>query len=137
VTVAQRRPNRVRGPAHDDFWAWCDRGELRLQRCDACGHLSWPPTPNCEKCGSSELSWLATSGNGRVVSWCTFQRPYYSEIGVPWTTILVELAEGPHFISNPVGFDYDDISFGMLVRVSFIECEDAGGAFRLPVFERA
>jgi len=137
VTVAERRPNRVRGPAHDDFWAWCDRGELRLQRCDVCGHLSWPPASNCEKCGSKELSWQATSGSGRIVSWCTFQRSYYSELEVPWTTILVELAEGPLFISNPVGFDYDDISFGMLVRVTFIDCEDAGGAFRLPVFERA
>lgn len=137
MTVAERRPNRVRGPVHDDFWAWCDRGEFRLQRCDACGHLSWPPAASCEKCGSSELSWQTTSGNGRVVSWCRFQRPYYSELGVPWTTILVELAEGPLFISNPVGFDYDDISFGMLVRVSFIDCEDAAGPFRLPVFERA
>jgi uncharacterized OB-fold protein len=137
VTVAERRPNRVLGPAHDDFWAWCDRGEFRLQRCDACGHLSWPPSSSCEKCGSSELSWQAASGNGRVVSWCTFQRPYYGELGVPWTTILVELAEGPLFISNPVGFDYDDISFGMPVRVSFIDCEDAVGPFRLPVFERA
>jgi uncharacterized protein len=135
--VTERRPNRVRGPAHDDFWAWCDRGELRIQRCDACGHLSWPATASCEKCGSSELSWQATSGNGRVVSWCTFHRPYYAELGVPWTTILVELTEGPLFISNPVGFDHDDISFGMPVRVSFIDCEDADGAFRLPVFERA
>jgi uncharacterized OB-fold protein len=76
------------------------------------------------------------SGNGRVVSWCTFQRPYYSELGVPWTTILVELSEGPLFISNPVDFEHDDISFGMSVRVTFIDCEDDAGTFRLPVFER-
>jgi len=77
------------------------------------------------------------SGNGRVVSWCTFQRPYHRELRVPWTTILVELSEGPLFISNPVDFEYDDVSFGMPVRATFVDCEDDAGAFRLPVFERA
>ncbi len=137
MTVAERRPNRVVGAAHDDFWAWCERGELRIQRCGACSHLSWPPTTACEKCSSTELTWEAMSGDGRIVSWCTFERPYYSEIAVPWTTILVELAEGPLFMSNPVGFEHDDISFERPVRLTFVDCVDEAGTFRLPVFERA
>lgn len=133
--MAERRPNRVLGPDHDDFWAWCDRGELRLQRCGACGHVSWPPAPSCERCGSANLSWEAMSGEGRVVSWCRFQRPYYQELEVPWTTILVELDEGPLLVSNPAGIDYDDLTFAMPVRVTFLDCEDDAGRFRLPVFQ--
>src|SRR2546421_8936 len=86
--VAERRPNRVQGPEHDQFWAYCAGGELRIQRCDACGHLSWPPTSLCEHCGSGRLTWAPMTGVGRVVSWCTFERRYYAELDVPWDTIL-------------------------------------------------
>ena len=78
------------------------------------------------------------SGNGRLVSWCRFQRPYYGDLlEVPWTTIVVELDEGPLFISNPVDVDYDDLSSGMPVGLDFLDCEDDAGPFRLPVFGRA
>ena len=50
----------------------------------------------------SNLVWAPMSGRGRIVSWCTFERDYYAGIlPIPWETILVELEEGPLFISNP------------------------------------
>jgi uncharacterized protein len=135
--VGERRPNRVSGGVHDEFWAYCDGGELRIQRCDACRHLSWPPVDGCERCGHEQLTWEPLSGGGRVVSWCTFERRYYAELDIPWDTILVELDEGPLFIGNPSGFRNDEVTQGMRVRVRFIDCQDAAGAFRLPVFERS
>jgi uncharacterized protein len=135
--VAQRRPNRVTGDGHDEFWVFCGDGELRIQQCEVCRHLSWPPAGACERCGSAELVWELLSGLGRVVSWCTFERPYYAELDVPWDTILVELDEGPLFISNPSAFTNDEAVHGMRVRVAFVDCEDDAGPFRLPVFERA
>jgi uncharacterized OB-fold protein len=134
--MAERRPNRVQGPGHDQFWDWCGAGELRVQRCEGCRHLSWPPVDACERCGHAELTWERLSGRGRVVSWCTFDRRYYAELEVPWDTILVELDEGPLFISNPAGFGNDEITQGMPVRVRFLDCEDAAGPFRLPVFAK-
>jgi uncharacterized OB-fold protein len=136
LEVGEPRPNRVRGHAHDEFWSYCDRGELRIQRCDVCRHLSWPPADACERCGREQLTWDLLTGWGRVVSWCTFERRYYAELDVPWDTILVELDEGPLFIANPSGFTNDEVAQGMRVRVTFVDCEDAAGAFSLPVFER-
>ena len=46
--MPQKRPNRTLGPRHDDFWAGCADGELRLQRCAACGTYRHPPGPLCE-----------------------------------------------------------------------------------------
>lgn len=135
--MSERRPNRVTGPGHDEFWAYCAAGEFRLQRCDACTHISWPPTTACERCGGDELDWELLLGEGTLASWCTFERAYYEEISVPWDTILVALVEGPLFISNPVGFTNDDAALGMPVRVRFLDCEDDAGPFRLPVFEGA
>jgi uncharacterized OB-fold protein len=138
LSVAERRPDRARGPVHDEFWAWCAKGELRLQRCAACGRYSWPPVQACEHCGGEHLEWAAMSGRGRVASWCTFERGYYEGVlPIPWNVILVELEEGPLFLSNPKGFTWAEISPDMPVRLSFVDCEDSAGAFHLPVFEKA
>ena len=133
--MPERRPDRTLGPPHDDFWQWCDRGELRLQRCARCDHLCWPVLIACENCGSPELTWERMSGRGRIVSWCTFERDYYQGVlPIPWDNILVELEEGPLFLSNPKGFVCRDIETEMPVRVEFITCEDSAGKFSLPVF---
>jgi uncharacterized OB-fold protein len=125
----------VLGPGHDEFWAWCGKGELRLQRCADCGKLSWPIVAACEHCSHANLSWEKMSGRGRVVSWCTFERDYYGGLlPLPWDTILVELEEGPLFMSNPKGFVCADIEPDLPVQLDFADCEDSAGPFRLPVF---
>lgn len=135
--MAERRPNRALGGVHDAFWNFTSLNELRIQKCADCGHYEWPPQEACESCGSKNLDWNQVSGRGKVVSWCTFERPYYKVLPVPWDTILVELEEGPLFISDPKGFANSEITSDMPVRAAFIECEDDAGEFRLPVFERA
>ncbi len=138
MSMVQQRPGRTLGPGHDEFWAWCGKGELRVQGCGACGALSWPVVSACEHCGGPDLHWQRLSGRGRIVSWCSFERDYYNGmLPVPWDAILVELAEGPLFISNPQGFTWRDITPGMAVKLAFIACADEAGAFQLPVFEKA
>ncbi len=136
--MTQTRPNRTLGPGHEIFWAGCAEGELRLQRCTTCKKLAWPVVALCEYCDSPDLSFEKISGNGKVVSWCSFVQDYYrGMMPVPYDTIMVELDEGPIFMSNPADFDHDDITINMPVVVSFIDAEDAGGAFKLPVFRKA
>ncbi len=136
--MRQRRPDRTLGPGHDRFWDWCNRGELRLQRCRDCGALAWPVVSACEACGGTALSWQRMSGRGRIAAWTTFERDYYGGIlPMPWDTILVELEEGPLFLSNPRGFTWKDLRIAMPVVLTFIACEDQAGPFSLPVFEKA
>lgn len=132
------RPNRILGANHDTFWSWCRNGELRLQRCVHCNEISWPVVAACEFCGTADLVWDRMSGRGRIVSWCTFERDYYGgTLPIPWETILVELDEGPLFISNPIDYTWQEIEFNMSVKITFIESEDVAGIFWLPVFVRA
>ena len=77
------------------------------------------------------------SGRGRVVSWCTFGKRYYDELPVPWDAILVELEEGPLFVSNPDVSVVTRSRMEMPVAVDFVEAEDEAGVFRLPVFRKA
>lgn len=132
--MSEQRPNRTVGGVHDEFWRHCNAGQFSLQRCRDCTSFQWPPDPRCEFCGSEQLSWEPVSGRGRLVSWATFEHSYYPELPVPWDTILVELAEGPLFISNPSGFSRDDMAAGLEVCVQLIDCHDEHGAYKLPVF---
>ena len=137
--MAERRPNRILGPYHDEFWGYCNKDELRLQKCNHCDYVSWPATAACLDCGTEgDFTWERFSGRGKIISWCAFEREYYPGIlPLPWDTILVRLDEGPIFLSNPNGFSYSDIHSGMPVKVTFVDCEDEAGEFKLPVFERA
>lgn len=137
--MAERRPPRSLLNSFDEqFWQWCGKGELRLQRCRDCGHVPWPVVQVCEQCGSEKLEFEPMSGKGKLVSWCTFEQDYYRGLlPVPYDTIVVELAEGPFFLSNPIGFRNSEAEPGMAVKVGFLDCEDDKGAFKLPVFERA
>lgn len=135
--MRQPRPERTLGPGHDEFWSFCQNRELRLQRCESCGHIPWPVVRSCENCGSETFAWQRLSGRGRIVSWCSFERDYYGGVlPLPWDTILVELEEGPLFISNPLGFAVGDVTPQMKVSVAFLDCEDKAGPFRAPVFRK-
>lgn len=138
MIVSEKRPDRTLGGPHSEFWDWCAKGELRLQRCGSCGDISWPPVEACEHCGGEGLVWDRMSGGGKVVSWCSFERDYYRGVlPIPWDNILVELDEGVLFLSNPQGFTAAQVEIGMPVSLAFTACEDANGAFSLPVFARA
>jgi len=66
-----------------------------------------------------------------------FRHDYYNGLlPIPWETILVELEEGPLFISKPKGFTWQDIDVNMPVKLPFMACEDSAGPFSLPIFER-
>jgi uncharacterized protein len=135
--VPERRPNRVMGGVHDQFWQFCGKCELRLQQCGACKAYAWPPVDTCGKCGGLKLQWTSLAGTGQLVSWGTFEYKYLDELPLPWETILVELSEGPLFISNPVGFSRGEMVPSLAVEVDFLHCEDDYGTFFLPVFRKS
>jgi hypothetical protein len=76
-------------------------------------------------------------GEGTIVSFCSFEKQYYPEYPPPHDVILVQLDEGPLFLSNPEGFIGREIDENTRVKVAFIDAEDQAGPYKLPVFERA
>jgi uncharacterized protein len=136
MTVGERRPDRTLRPVDQQFWQFCASRQFWLQQCGDCDIFVWPPVEACEECGGRGVQWRPASGRGRLKSWATFERKYYDGLPVPWETILVELDEGPLFVSNPSGFTTAQMILDLPLRVDFIDCEDDNGAFLLPVFRR-
>jgi uncharacterized OB-fold protein len=94
----------VDDPATAPFWAGTARRELLVQACGACGRWRMPPRPMCPHCRSVAVTWVPTSGRGRVWSYVVPHPPLlpaYAALA-PYNAIVVELEEDPsiRFVGN-------------------------------------
>lgn len=104
-----------------EFYAHCARGELRFQRCGACGTWRHPPRYRCGACGSADWSWERSSGAGRVFSWTVTHQaldPAYAD-ELPYAVVVVELDEGPRLVGNLRGLAPSDLRLDLPVVVEF------------------
>ena len=100
MDAAPPKPLPVPNADTEPFWAGCAEGELRLQRCRACGHAQFPPRAFCARCHTSAPSWEVASGRGRVVSHTRVHRapsPAF-KAETPYVVALVDLEEGPRMM---------------------------------------
>jgi uncharacterized protein len=86
-------------PETQPFWQGARDGELRLQRCDACAHVYFPPRPFCPKCAGRAVSWFAASGRGSLYSYVIHHRPAPG-FTPPYSIAVVQLDEGPRMMTN-------------------------------------
>lgn len=103
------------------FWEACQRHELYVQRCAACGTLRHYPRALCPSCLSDAVEWLRCSGRGTVY---TFTVTYQNQAAgfrdeLPYVLAYVELAEGVRMLTNIVGCAPDAVRIGMPVEVVF------------------
>jgi uncharacterized protein len=132
--MAEYRPDRRMDPYAAQFWEFTRQREFRLQDCNECGKFRWPPAPVCDECLSEEFGWTPVSGRGKVLSWVTFRRQYFSEYPSGHRVVSLELDEGPLFISIPVGLGDRELVDGMRMELDWEESIDHIGEYNLPVF---
>jgi uncharacterized OB-fold protein len=132
--MATQRPPRAMDPFAQQFWQFTLQKQLRLQQCSDCGKFRWPPGPTCDRCLSDNFEWTQLSGSGKVISWTTFHRGYFPEYPAPHTALVLELDEGPLFVSYPVGIGPAELAEGMRLELRWEDGEDRHGEYFLPVF---
>ncbi len=125
-------------PNVDDkaFWEGCKRHELLLQKCSQCGKVRYYPEPFCPKCLSDKKESVKASGKGTVWSWTTTTHafgPRFKDV-VPYTVVVVKLAEGLRMTSNLIDCKPEDIRVDMPVEVVF---DDVTPEVTLPKFRPA
>ncbi len=115
----------------EGFWAGTAAGELRVQACDDCGALRFPPRVMCPECQSTERSWVPVSGRGVIWSFVVVHPPVLPAYApyTPFPVITVTLAEKPslRMVGNLVtgpggdinGVDPAGIAIGEPVRAVF------------------
>ncbi len=120
-------------PENEHFWGGGAEGELRFQRCIACGTLIHPPSPVCPTCLSREFETPPVSGRGRVFSYTINHQPWIPGFDPPYIVAIVEIEEQPslRLTTNLVGIEPDDVEIGLPVRVCFEQWDDV----YIPLFE--
>ena len=115
------KPVPVPTPETRDFWDGAKRGELRLQRCDDCEQIIFPPRPFCNKCSSRSVSSFTASGRGKLYSYVINHRPPPAFGEEPYAIAIVELAEGPRMMSSIINCEQtpEALVLDMELEVSF------------------
>jgi uncharacterized OB-fold protein len=129
-----QRPLPQPTPETAEFWAGASRGELRIQRCNACGKAYFFPRPFCPRCSSPEVEWFTASGRGRLYSYVINHRPAPGfQDWAPYVIAVVELEEGPRMMTNIVGVEPapENLPIDMPVEVTW---ERQDERIALPLF---
>lgn len=127
------QPLPIPNPDTEPFWHGCARGELLLQRCKSCLAYRHPPSPICPECLSPDHEWVAAEGRGTVYTFVIVRQALKGEtFRVPYVVAVIELAEGPHILSNVVGPAVEEVKIGMPVEVFF---ERISSEISLPKFK--
>jgi uncharacterized OB-fold protein len=110
-----------------EFYGFLARGELRLQRCAACGGWRHPPRHRCAACGSLDATWELASGRGRLFSWTVTHRAVDPAFEPPYVIAVLELEEGPRLVGNTRGLDLDDLALDLPMVVEIEPVSEAVG----------
>jgi uncharacterized OB-fold protein len=117
------------------FWAALRAGELRIQRCAACGTFRHPPRPACARCGSTDREWITASGAGEVWSFTVIHPPTLPAFAgrTPYGAVVVRLDEGVFLVSALVDCPIEELAVGARVEVAITEADTE---LALPLFRR-
>jgi uncharacterized OB-fold protein len=122
-------------PETQPFWDGCKAHELRLQHCGTCNAYIFYPRIFCPTCLSDQLEWRTLSGKGTLLTYVLSARPAPGfENELPYAIAIVQLAEGPHLMSNIVNtaLTPENLPAGLPVEVVF---EDVNETITLPKFQ--
>ena len=90
-------PPRGRSRATQTLSAAAARGRLRLQVCDACGDVLYPPRDACPACLGVDLAWRDVAPGAEILAETTVHtsaEPYFRE-RTPWRIGTARLDVGP------------------------------------------
>jgi uncharacterized OB-fold protein len=74
------------------FYGYLKEGKIMGLRCSRCGTVQFPPQGLCPDCGANDLSWIAISGTGRLISASVGP---HRMMGIEFLQGTVKLEEGP------------------------------------------
>ncbi|GGO68954.1 Zn-ribbon domain-containing OB-fold protein [Nocardioides deserti] len=116
------------------FWEGTAAGELRIQKCNGCGSLRFPPGPSCPACHSFDQTYVVAAGTGTVFSYVVHRHPPVPGKELPIVIALIDLDEGVRMVGEVADVAADEIEIGMRLRVGFSRIDDD---LTLPTWRKA
>jgi hypothetical protein len=113
----------VRSRDTEFFWEGTAAGELRIQKCNACGELRHPPGPMCPTCHATDRGFVVATGRGTIFSFVVHHAPKMPGRELPVTLALVELDEGVRMVATVTGAP-EDLAIGDRVVAGFDKLDE-------------
>ena len=85
----------INDPDTGGFFEASARGEVALRFCADCGATLHLPRAYCYHCGGWNTGYRAVAPRARVYSWTVVEHQIHPAYPVPYTVVLVELADEP------------------------------------------
>ena len=104
------------------FWDGTAVRELRIQKCNACGSLRFPPGPACQSCDAYDRGHVVAAGTGTVFSYVVHRHPPVPGKELPIVIALIDLDEGVRMVGEVAGVD--DLAIGDRLRVDYNRIDD-------------
>lgn len=110
---------------HDSsaYWEGLREERLRLQKCDECSRVRYPPMSHCPYCACERWTLTELSGRGCVYSFVVVHQAFNPAFAndVPYVIATVDLDEGPRLAVR--ANDASDLDFGQRVKAVYIHHE--------------
>jgi uncharacterized OB-fold protein len=114
-----------------EFWDFCRRETLSVQRCADCRRWRFPPQQMCPACNSRSRTWEPVEGRGTlftytVVTGAGYEDPMPGEHGHPFALAIVELRlDDPVRMVTDIDTGWAErLEIGMPMRVVFEQVSD-------------
>jgi len=123
----------------EPFWKGGARGQLLIERCNACRYLIHPPTGFCPQCESRDTAPHPVSGRATVTSYTVNHKQWMPDLPVPYVLALVTIEEqgDVQLATNVVDCDPESVFIGMKVQVRFEPSQDLWVPLFAPAAEAA
>ncbi|MFN8638543.1 MAG: Zn-ribbon domain-containing OB-fold protein [Dehalococcoidia bacterium] len=134
--MPDRPQPRFPEPNTERYWNAVKEGKLTYQQCADCSTVVFTPRILCTSCGSSNLAWKDSKGEGKVYTYTVVRQnrnPAFAPLGA-YVLAWIDLDEGFRMLSNVVGVadPTKDVACDARVKVDF-EKQDTG-EYPIPVF---
>ena len=126
-------PLPIPTPETAHFWAGTKDATLKLQQCDECENIYFPPRPFCPSCACRSVSVFDATGNASLYSYVINHRPHPAFDG-PYSVAVIELEEGPRMMTNIINCPQtpESLELDMPLEVVF---ESMSDEISLPYFQ--
>lgn len=134
----ERPQPRFPEPDTQPFYDATKAHRLTYQSCNACGTVVFFPRSHCTACGSRDLAWKDSKGEGTIYTFSVVRlnrHPAFAPLG-PYAVAYVDLDEGFRILTNITGVNdpTTEISVGQRVKVDW---QDQESGIALPLFRPA
>ena len=137
--MPDRPQPRFPEPNTERYWNAVREGKLTYQQCADCNTVVFTPRILCTSCGSSNLTWKDSKGEGKVYTYTVVRQnrnPAFAPLGA-YVLAWIDLDEGFRMLTNVIveGDPTQNVKIGQRVKVDF-EKQDSG-EYPIPIFRPA